>query len=78
MTGPIPLSNDEERAIFAMLDVAVAGRRSVMRALRGNRAEKVRRLGVADRPGHGFYAGRSAEDRRGRDRNLRSPRLGAV
>ena len=64
MTGPVPLSVDEERAIFAMLDaaVAMAGRTSVMMALRGSRAEKVRRLGVVDRPGHGFYAGRSEEE----------------
>ena len=63
-TGPVPLSGEEERAIFAMLDaaVAVAGRTSVMMALRGSRAEKVRRLGVVDRPGHGFYAGRSEEE----------------
>ena len=64
LTGPVPLSVDEERALFAMFDAAVytAGRTSVMMALRGSRAAKVRRLGVVDQPGHGFYAGRSEED----------------
>ena len=64
LAGPVPLSVDEERALFAMLDAAVytAGRTSVMMALRGSRAAKVQRLGVVDQPGHGFYAGRSEED----------------
>ncbi len=63
LTGPVPLSGDEERAIFAIVDAAigVAGRTSVMMALRGSRAEKVRRLGVEDRPGHGFFQGRPEE-----------------
>lgn len=64
LTGPVALSDDEERAIFAVVDAAVgiAGRTSVMMALRGSRAEKVRRLGVVDQPGHGFYARRSEEE----------------
>lgn len=59
LTGPVALSIAEERAIFAMLDAAVAtaGRTAVMMALRGSRAEKVRRLGVVDRSGHGYFAG---------------------
>lgn len=59
MAGPAPLSGEEERAIFAVLDraVYVAGRTSVMMALRGSRAEKVKRLGLVDGPGHGHFAG---------------------
>lgn len=57
------MSVAEERAIFSVLDAAVykAGRTSVMMALRGSRAEKVKRLGLVDRPGHGFFAGWSEE-----------------
>jgi hypothetical protein len=64
LTGPVLLLPEEERAIFAVFDaaIALAGRTSVMMALRGSRAEKVRRLGMVDRPGHGFYAGRSEEE----------------
>jgi hypothetical protein len=64
LTGPVSLSADEEKAIFAIVDAAigVAGRTSVMMALRGSRAEKVRRLGVEDRPGHGFFKGRPEEE----------------
>jgi hypothetical protein len=61
LSGPVDLSIAEERALFAIFDAAVyvAGRTSAMMALRGSRAEKVRRLGVVGGPGHGFYAGRS-------------------
>lgn len=64
LTGPVDLFAEEERAIFAVVDSAVyvAGRTSVMMALRGSKAEKVRRLGLVDRPGHGFFAGRSEEE----------------
>jgi hypothetical protein len=64
LTGPVPLSPDEERAIFQVLDAAVwvAGRTSVVMALRGSRAEKVRRLGLVARPGHGFFSGRPEEE----------------
>lgn len=46
LTRPVELSVAEERAIFAVLDHAIgcAGRTSVMMALRGSKAEKVRRL----------------------------------
>lgn len=58
------LSVADERAIFAVLDNAIgrAGRTSVMMALRGSRAEKVRRLDVVGRPGHGYFAGRPEEE----------------
>lgn len=53
------MSEADERAIFAVLDQAVyvAGRTSVMMALRGSRAEKMKRLGLVDGPGHGHFAG---------------------
>ncbi len=60
LSGPVDLTSAEERALFAVFDAAVyvAGRTSVMMALRGSMAEKVRRLGVVGEPGHGFYAKR--------------------
>lgn len=64
LTGPVGLSVEEQQAIFSVLDAAVysAGRTSVMMALRGSKAEKIRRLGLMDLPGHGFYAGWSEAD----------------
>jgi hypothetical protein len=64
LTGPVELSVEEERAIFSVLDAAVyaAGRTSVMMALRGSKAQKVKRLGLEDVPGHGFFAGWSEEE----------------
>jgi hypothetical protein len=63
LTGPVELSVTEERAIFAVLDHAIgrAGRTSVMMALRGSRAEKMKRLDMASGPGHGFFAGVAEE-----------------
>ena len=59
LTGPVELSVAEERAIFAVLDRAIgrAGRTSVMMALRGSRAEKMKRLNMASGPGPGYFAG---------------------
>ena len=62
--APVVLSEEERRAIVDVCDQAVyrAGRTSVMMALRGSRAEKVRRLGLIDAKGHGYFAGMSEED----------------
>lgn len=64
LTGPVALSEADERAIFAVCDVAVyaAGRTSVMMALRGSQAQKIKRLGLVDCEGHGHFAGMSEDD----------------
>lgn len=64
LTGPVALSEADRRAMFAVLDQAVyeAGRTAVMMALRGSRAEKVKRLGLIDNEGHGHFAGMSEDD----------------
>jgi hypothetical protein len=64
LRAPVALLEEERRAILDVCDQAVyrAGRTSVMMALRGSRAEKVKRLGLVDARGHGYFAGRSEED----------------
>ncbi len=61
---PVSLSEDDRRAIFAVCDdvVYTAGRTSVMMALRGSRAQKMKRLGLIDSEGHGHFAGMSEDD----------------
>ena len=59
LADPVVLSEADVRAIFSVLDAAVynAGRTSVMMALRGSRAQRVKRLGLVDQSGHGHFAG---------------------
>lgn len=56
---PRELSETDRKAIFGVCDAVVAagaGRTVAMMALRGSRAEKVRRLGLVDARGHGHFA----------------------
>jgi superfamily II DNA helicase RecQ len=62
---PREMSAEERGAVLNVCDAAVAaraGRTSAMMALRGSRAEKVRRLGLTECRGHGYLAGMSEEE----------------
>lgn len=61
---PVSLSEEDRRAIFDVCEraVYVAGRTSVMMALRGSRAQKVERLGLVGAAGHGYFAGLSEDE----------------